>query len=95
LDWYINPISKIEFLAFSNLKVSDRDLFFEFLEMVEIIDLTNADTNLLRQILNIRIINKLKLPDAIILATATVNNTILLTRDRVLLNIENIPVEKF
>ncbi|EGJ35444.1 MULTISPECIES: PIN domain-containing protein [Moorena] len=73
-DWiWISVISQIEFLAFSGLAESDRQLFKQFLQRVEVIGLVSIDTGLIEKIIEIRQQYRLKLPDAIIAAMAIQN----------------------
>ena len=78
----ISVISQIEFFAFSNLSEQDRLLFKKFCSRIEIIDLHSSNLILIEHILRIRITYKLKLPDAIIAASAIQNNAILITDDK-------------
>jgi tRNA(fMet)-specific endonuclease VapC len=82
-DWVgISIISKLEFLAFPDLLESDAALFEEFQERIDIIDLADIDVNLISKIIAIRKSHKLKLPDAIIIATAITNACLLITADK-------------
>ena len=81
-DWVgISIISQIEFLAFSGLSEADRKLFQQFLQRVEVIDLSCQNRTLIKQIISIRLQYSLKLPDAIIAATAIQIRAKLVTRD--------------
>ncbi len=81
-DWVgISIISQIEFLAFSGLSEADRKLFKQFLQRVEVIDLSCQNRTLIEQIISIRLQYSLKLPDAIIAATAIQIRAKLVTRD--------------
>ena len=81
-DWVgISVISQIEFLAFSGLTESDKQLFQQFLLRVEIIDLSSQNRILIKQIISIRQQYRLKLPDAIIAAMTLQNSAKLVTRD--------------
>lgn len=81
-EWVgVSVISQLEFLAFSKLTDADRLLFAEFLERVERVDLSSRNTSLLETILQIRQIHRLKLPDAIIAASAIQNDAVLVTED--------------
>ncbi len=79
---YLSLISVIEFLSFSNLEEDDKVLLFEFIKDIEIVDLNYSDIELINLITNIRVVNKLKLPDAIIAATALYKSAILITKDK-------------
>ena len=69
---------------------ADRTLFTEFTQRVEVIDLTFADQALIETIGTLRRSRALKLPDAIILATAIVKQAVLLTQDDQLLRLNGI-----
>ncbi|NEO40208.1 MAG: type II toxin-antitoxin system VapC family toxin [Moorea sp. SIOASIH] len=82
-EWIgISVISQIEFLAFSGLAESDRQLFKQFLQRVEVIGLVSIDTGLIEKIIEIRQQYRLKLPDAIIAAMAIQNSASLVTADQ-------------
>ncbi|NLX25870.1 MAG: type II toxin-antitoxin system VapC family toxin [Lentisphaerae bacterium] len=85
-------ICEIEFFSFTDLTEEDRVLFEKFTRKVEIIDLRSVDTDTKEQIYRLRSAKKLKLPDAVIVATASVNECILLTADKKLLNVPDINV---
>ncbi len=82
-EWVgISVISQIEFLAFAGLSQSDRQLFQQFLQKVEIVGLTTNDTPLIERIIDIRQQYRLKLPDAVIAAMALQNSASLVTADQ-------------
>ncbi len=82
-DWVgISLISQIEFLVFSGLSQSDRDLFQQFLQRVEVIGLAGSDSPLIESIIEIRQHHRLKLPDAMIAAIALQHSARLVTRDQ-------------
>lgn len=85
-------ICEIEFFSFTGLTEEDRVLFGKFSRKIEIIDLRSADTNIKEQIYRLRSTKKLKLPDAVIAAAASVNECILLTADKKLLSVPDINV---
>ena len=81
-DWVgISIISQIEFLAFSSLSEADKQLFQQFLQRIEVIDLDRQNSFLIEQIIFVRQQYRLKLPDAIIAAMAIQNSAQLVTRD--------------
>ncbi len=81
-EWIgISVISHLEFLAFSGLTEADKRLFQQFLQRVEVIDLSSQDKSLIKQIISIRQQYRLKLPDAIIAAMASQKSAKLVTRD--------------
>lgn len=77
----ISVISEIEFTAFSGLSRSDLILFEAFKERVEVIDLVASNHELMKAIRSIREDRSLKLPDAIIAASAQVESAVLVTAD--------------
>jgi tRNA(fMet)-specific endonuclease VapC len=83
-------ICEIEFFSFADLTEEDRVLFGEFAHKIEIIDLCSSSIALKERIYNLRSKKKLKLPDAIVAASAAVNECILLTADKKLLNVSDI-----
>ena len=85
----ISVITKLEFLAFSRLSEKDRCLFTSFLHRVNVMGLSETDDALHQSIIQKRRDLGLKLPDAIILATALAQDACLVTDDEGLLKIEN------
>ena len=82
-EWVgISVISRIEFLVFSGLTESDRQLFQQFLQRVEVVGLAADDTALTEQIIVVRQQYRLKLPDAVIAAMAIRKDAALVTADR-------------
>lgn len=79
----ISIISKLEFLSNPELTPKNRFFFEEFCELVEIYSVTKENVELITQIISIRKKYKLKLPDAIIAATAIVNDATLFSADDV------------
>ena len=86
----VSVISALEFSGFSGLTDADRALFAEFTRRVDVIDLTFTDQALMDTIGTLRRSRALKLPDAIILATAMVNQAGLLTQDDQLLRLDGV-----
>ena len=81
-EWIgISVITTLEFLAFPKLTVHDKKLFNKFLERVEVIDLTSKDTSYLDLCISLRKKYSLKLPDAIIAASAISYDCCLVTND--------------
>ncbi len=82
-DWLgISVISKIEFLVFPGLTQDDREIFDQFLQRVEVLDLVSVDAVLIEKVIEIRQKHRLKLPDAVIAAMAIQNSASLVTADR-------------
>jgi predicted nucleic acid-binding protein len=83
----ISVITHLEFLAFSRLTNVERELYGDFLAKVRVVGLTLADTDLLERVIEVRQLMKLRLPDAIVVATATHLQAVLLTRDQTILRV--------
>ncbi len=81
-DWIgVSVINVLEFLGFNGLRDTDRTLFLELVSRIEVIDVSYADQTLIESIINLRQGRAIKLPDAIILASAASQNATLVTRD--------------
>jgi len=82
-EWVgISILSQIEFLAFPTLSENDRRTFLEFSERVEVVGLERTERALIDRIVSLRAQYRLKLPDAIIAATAVERDATLITDDR-------------
>jgi hypothetical protein len=82
-EWVgISILSQIEFLAFPNLSENDRRIFQEFSDGVDVVGLERAERALIDRIVSLRAQYRLKLPDAIIAATAVERDATLITDDR-------------
>ena len=81
----ISILSEIEFLAFPNLSENDRRILHEFSDGVEVVGLGRTERALIDRIVGLRAQHRLKLPDAIIAATAVERDATLITDDRQLL----------
>ena len=81
-DIFISVINELEFKSFSNLSLHDIELFDAFVSIVNVLDLVASNITLKNKIIEIRNTYKLKLPDAIIAASAIINNAILITADK-------------
>jgi len=77
----ISVISYLEFLAFDGLTAGDRASFEEFCAKVEVVALAHDNTTLTSLALELRSRHRLKLPDAIIGATALYRKALLITND--------------
>ena len=73
----VSVITKIEVLGFTTSQEHSQ-LLTEFLNDINFLDLTNE---IVDATINIRKKHKIKLPDAIIAATALVHNSILISRN--------------
>jgi predicted nucleic acid-binding protein len=82
-DWLgISVVTCIEFQATHRLTSNDVSLFNEFVKRVEVIGLSPSEPAYIAEVVRIRKLKNLKLPDAIIVATASINTAVLLTADR-------------
>jgi tRNA(fMet)-specific endonuclease VapC len=77
----ISVITRLEFLAFSELSSGDRELFERFCQRVDTIGLSKDDGELIETAVRLRRDCGLKLPDAVIAATAIVQRADLVTAD--------------
>lgn len=91
----ISGITELEFLSFSGLSPQDELLFQQFKNRVEIVDLHASSSQLFARIIAIRKLNKIKLPDAIIAASAIENGATLLTQDIGFSKIAQLTVQGF
>jgi predicted nucleic acid-binding protein len=77
----ISIISQIEMLSFTSLSDADRAVLNEFVRRIEVIGLHAQDTDFISLIVRMRQQHHLKLPDAIIAASAIQNTANLVTED--------------
>ncbi len=83
-EYCISIMTEIELLSFSRLSRDHEALLNSFLKDIFIFPL---DERVKNETIALRRLHKIKTPDAIICATAIVNNATLLTNDRQLLNL--------
>jgi len=91
----ISIISPLEFLSFPQLEERDRRLFERFLLQVAVVGLDAENASFIEYIINLRRRYRLKLPAAIIAATAVCHNAILITADRDFQSIPEISIQLF
>ena len=77
----ISVVSKLEFLSYPDLTEDEKNAFSELLEDLTVFDLTASDSALMQEAVAMRIDGGLKLPDAVIAATALVNGCEVITND--------------
>ena len=80
-DISISVVNELEFKSFPNLSLHDKELFDTFVSMINVFDLCASDIILKNKIVELRNTYRLKLPDAIVAATAIINNIVLVTAD--------------
>lgn len=91
---FISIISEIELLCYPKITSEEENIIKDFLNNINII---NLDKYIKHETIAIKREISIKLPDAIILATAKVNNLILLTQDECILKYngyKNIEIKK-
>jgi predicted nucleic acid-binding protein len=88
-------ICELEFLAFPDLSDDDKELFEQLKVQIRVTDVRSGDTQLKQKILELRTEKKMKIPDAIIAASAMQSDCVLLTADRQLLNHQGINAESY
>jgi predicted nucleic acid-binding protein len=85
--YYISVISEIELLSYPNLSAKEEGDIRDFLSKIETVglrsDVTEAAIAFRRQ-------HRMKIPDAIVAASASVSNAVLLTNDATLLKLPGI-----
>jgi tRNA(fMet)-specific endonuclease VapC len=87
-EWVgISVITKLEFLSFPGLLDDDAKLFAEFEERVDVVDVSNANEELITETLAGRRKNQVKLPDALVISSGKINQAMVLTEDKQLLNL--------
>jgi len=91
----LSVITVVEFLSYSQIGEHGRKLFLDFLESAEVVDLKSDDIQLMDEITTIRIKFKIKLPDAIIAATALTKRAVLITNDKGFSKIDSLTVENY
>lgn len=91
----ISIISFIEFLSFSNLSEKRSSLFEEISKEAEILNINKEDHILINHIIQMRKDYRLKLPDAILAATAISNKSDLITNDKSFKKLQEITVITF
>ena len=95
-DWVgVSIISHLEFLCFAGLSADDIRCFEEFLRKVDLIGLEPHQQELLRLVIQLRQASRLKLPDAIIAATAITHHAHLVSADAQLRGIPQLQLISF
>jgi predicted nucleic acid-binding protein len=88
----ISVVTYLEFLAFDGLTDEDRNHFKQFCSRVEIVPLTH-DGDLAEKTLFLRTQHRLKIPDAIIGATAICRNALIINNDSHFSGISSLSVQ--
>lgn len=85
----ISIITEIEALSWVSKDASKESLIIEFIKFAQVV---NLDSKIVAECVQLRRAKKIKLPDAIIAATAITQNLTLLTSDTDFKNIPNLKV---
>ncbi|MBX3163323.1 MAG: type II toxin-antitoxin system VapC family toxin [Bacteroidetes bacterium] len=88
---FISVISEIEFLSYGNLSNEEKHSFTKFQSRITTCYL-DKNEKLIEEIIKVRLNYKLKLPDAIIAATALLNEAILITNDKAFSKIHKLKI---
>ena len=86
----ISVITQLEFLSNPQLTIKNRYMFDEFIELIEIFRVTRENKELVKQVVPIRKKYKIKLPEAVIAATALVNNATLISAGNIFSKVHNL-----
>jgi len=95
-EWVgISVITKVEFLVFPQLDEHDRYLFDEFAKCVDVVGIESKSDDLIEKTIFLRRTYKIKVPDAIIGATALEMGATLLTLDNGFRKVKELLVESW
>jgi tRNA(fMet)-specific endonuclease VapC len=83
----VSVVNVLEFLGFNDLSDADRALFLELTSRLVVVDLNFSEAELMQEIILLRKTRTVKLPDAIVMASATLYKATLVTNDAVLLKL--------
>jgi predicted nucleic acid-binding protein len=94
-QYFVSVITEMELLSYPSLTTAEEQKIRQFLAQLQILDLAES---IKQTAINLRKQNRLKLPDAIIAATALDLNATLLTNDLKLtqvptLNVQSLPLK--
>jgi tRNA(fMet)-specific endonuclease VapC len=83
----VSVINVLEFVGFDGLSETDRALFIELTSRLAVVDLIYGNTALMERVTDLRRTRAVKLPDAIVMASAALHDAIVVTNDAVLLKL--------
>ena len=83
----VSVVNVLEFLGFEGLTEPDRLLFTELISRLTVIDLNYSNAALMAHITTLRKARTLKLPDAIVMASAVLHQAVVITNDAALLKL--------
>ena len=81
----VSVITRLEALSYPSLSGDDTELIRRFFARIDVVNLTVDQPTLLETIVGMRQSRVLKLPDAIVAASAVVSDAVLVTADRELI----------
>jgi predicted nucleic acid-binding protein len=85
--YYISLISYMEILSYNFTSKIEEDFIKKLLSLFEVVEINKA---IAKRVIALKKVRKIKLPDAIIVATALTNNFLLLSNDKQLGTIEEL-----
>jgi predicted nucleic acid-binding protein len=88
----ISLVTYMEILSYNFPSKAEEEFVRKLLSLFRIIDINK---NIAKEVISLKKKRKIKLPDAIIVATALVENAILYTNDKQLHTIENLDIRYF
>jgi predicted nucleic acid-binding protein len=91
-EYYVSIISYMEILSYNFSSKEEEKLIYKLLSFFEIIDITKSIAD---RVIDLKKQRKIKLPDAIIVATALHKDFTLYTNDKQLHSIENLKTKFF
>ncbi len=83
----VSVINVLEFLGFDGLTETDRSLFLELVSRLTVVDLNYGNTALMERVTDLRKTRAIKLPDAVVMASAALHDATVITNDAVLLKL--------
>jgi len=91
-EYYISLVTYMEILSYNFPSKEEEEFIQKLLSLFKIIDITKT---IALEVISLKKKRKIKLPDAIIVATALVERAILYTNDKQLHSVENLNIRYF
>jgi len=91
-EYYISLVTYMEILSYNFPLKEEEEFIQKLLSLFKIIDINKI---IAKEVISLKKKRKIKLPDAIIVATALVERAILYTNDKQLHSIENLNIRYF
>lgn len=92
---FLSIISELEYLAYEKITINEIELYNKFKSVIKIVYMDEHSAELENTIIEIRKKYKLKLPDAIVAATAITNNATLITNDKEFKKVIGLKIKSF